>query len=154
MLTKPVAQAMERNDRSAEYPLELTREQVDYVRKTGSSSLALGRSGTGKTTCLVEKLVNRHQASMLPNEGPLRQVFLTTSNELARKLSVHTHSRIRTETWEERGELHDDDAAAKDQDRDDNDDWSSQNLESLHRESFPLVGTLDQFYDILENTVR
>ena len=51
------------NDLSAVFPFHLSREEVGVIRHFRTASLILGRSGTGKTTCLVFKLVGKYLAS-------------------------------------------------------------------------------------------
>lgn len=49
-----------------------------------TASLILGRSGTGKTTCLVYKLVRRYLASKaVIDEKPVRQVSYMLSAMMA-----------------------------------------------------------------------
>jgi stage III sporulation protein SpoIIIAA len=59
-----------------EFPLVLSEEELRIVKNYKTSTLILGRSGTGKTTCLVYKLVGRYLASNLLHAGrPRRQVW-------------------------------------------------------------------------------
>lgn len=51
---------------TAEYPLSLAEEELEIVKETRASTLIQGRSGTGKTTCLVYKLFGRYLASKIP----------------------------------------------------------------------------------------
>ena len=63
------------SDLSAEFPFEVSREEARVIGHFQTASLILGRSGTGKTTCLVYKLVRRYLASKaVIGEKPVRQV--------------------------------------------------------------------------------
>jgi len=60
-----------------EFPFEISREEMDIVKHSNSAAFILGRSGTGKTTCLLFKLLCRNIASRaLDNETPVRQVCI------------------------------------------------------------------------------
>ena len=74
-LTEPVIRSILLNDLSAEFPFHLSREEASVIRHYRTASLILGRSGTGKTTCLVFKLVGKYLASKaVVDERPVRQV--------------------------------------------------------------------------------
>ena len=55
------------------YPVDISAEEAAVVNHVLPPAFTLGRSGTGKTTCLVYKLVGRYLFSS-ENEEPLRQV--------------------------------------------------------------------------------
>ncbi|PUU76947.1 hypothetical protein B9Z19DRAFT_204989 [Tuber borchii] len=55
------------------YPVGISAEQASVVDHFLTPAFILGRGGTGKTTCLVYKLVGRYLFSR-ENVGPLRQV--------------------------------------------------------------------------------
>ena len=55
------------------YPVDISAEEAAVVNHFLPPGFILGRSGTGKTTCLVYKLVGRYLCSS-ENEEPLRQV--------------------------------------------------------------------------------
>ena len=74
-LTEPVIRSILSSDLSAEFPFNLSREEARVIRHFRTASLILGRSGTGKTTCLVFKLVGKYLASKaVVDERPVRQV--------------------------------------------------------------------------------
>lgn len=74
-LTEPVIRSILSNDLTAEFPFDLSREEAQTIRHFRTASLILGRSGTGKTTCLVFKLVGKYLASKaVVDEKPVRQV--------------------------------------------------------------------------------
>ena len=55
------------------YPVDISGEEAAVVDHFLTPAFILGRSGTGKTTCLVYKLVGRYLCSK-ENMGLLRQV--------------------------------------------------------------------------------
>ena len=74
-LTKPVMRSVLANDLAAEFPFHLSQDEVRIIENFETASLILGRSGTGKTTCLVFKLVAKFLArNHLIGEAPIRQV--------------------------------------------------------------------------------
>ncbi|KAG8760240.1 hypothetical protein FRC11_000711 [Ceratobasidium sp. 423] len=61
-----------------------------------SASFVLGRSGTGKTTCIVFKMLGVERMFEEAEEAKPRQVFITQSPALAQKVHEYYHSLIRT----------------------------------------------------------
>ena len=56
-LTEPLLRSVLNNDLVAELPLDLSDDEKTVINHFKTSSMILGRSGTGKTTCLIYKLV-------------------------------------------------------------------------------------------------
>ena len=78
-LTEPIYDAIVANDLSAEFPFDLSREEARIISHFQSASLILGRSGTGKTTCLIFKMVGKYLASkVVTGETPVKQVSAQT----------------------------------------------------------------------------
>ena len=76
-LTKPLMRAIITNNLTAEFPFSLSTDEFKVINHFDTASLILGRSGTGKTTCLVFKLVSKYLArKAIVDEKPVRQVFL------------------------------------------------------------------------------
>lgn len=74
-LTEPVIRSILDNDLAAEFPFDLSMEEARVIMHFQTASLILGRSGTGKTTCLIFKLVGKFLASKaILDERPARQV--------------------------------------------------------------------------------
>ena len=74
-LTEPVMRCILSSNLSAEFPFEVSKEESRVIGHYQTASLILGRSGTGKTTCLVIKLVRRYLASKaVVGEKPVQQV--------------------------------------------------------------------------------
>ncbi|KAK4694355.1 hypothetical protein P7C71_g3221, partial [Lecanoromycetidae sp. Uapishka_2] len=153
-LTEPLIRFVLANDLNAEFPLDLSRDEEEVINHFQSATLILGRSGTGKTTCLVFKLVAQYLArKKARGENPKKQVLITRSSYLADKLRVYTQRLIRTTTSNAlsleplQGDETDLDTEAVD-------DGAQQTVLALTDDSFPLVCTFDQFLQLLESTVR
>ena len=74
-LTEPVIRSIVDNDLAAKFQFDLSIEEARVITHFQTASLILGRSGTGKTTCLVYKLVGKFLASKaVLDERPARQV--------------------------------------------------------------------------------
>ena len=62
-------------DLLAEFPFDLSKEEARVIHHFKTASLILGRSGTGKTICLIFKLVGKYLASRaVADQRPVRQV--------------------------------------------------------------------------------
>ena len=148
----------------AEFPFDITSNEVEVINHFQTPAFILGRSGTGKTTCLLYKLLNRYLASAQNSEEPdrIRQVLLTRSEPLSRKLKMELQRLIKTQLIRVVG-------GNADRERDGDDDMNeaggeatentgatllSRTLFSLNQEDFPLVCTFAEFMLILQNTIR
>ena len=159
------------NDLSAEFPFDLSEEEVRVISHFQTASLILGRSGTGKTTCLVFKLVGKYLTSKaVMGERPvkqvsykkvsslwlaadLNQVLMTKSRFLADKLRTYTQGLIKTlnsKPGDPQTPADDEDPASMTP----QEDLEEGNLSVLREHSFPLVLTFDEFLDNLENTAE
>ena len=153
-LTEPMIRSVLANDLWAEFPFDFSGDETRIILHFGTSSLILGRSGTGKTTCLVFKLLAKYAAGCaVTEERSPRQLLLTRSTELATKLKDYINRLMRTleanvidqGEQQERGfplpEIEDDDDCCD-------------TVFKLQNDSFPLVCTFDRFLQLLENTIR
>ncbi|KAH0558797.1 hypothetical protein GP486_004565 [Trichoglossum hirsutum] len=151
-LTEPVINSILSNDVEAEFPFDISEEEVKIIRHFDSASLILGRSGTGKTTCLVYKLLGKYLArKSVPGEEPIRQVLLTRSDFLSVKLRLYIKKLIEAQTSKAlslSGSHQPEDISETE------DGLAVDSVSTLKNELFPLVCTFDQFLRILENTVR
>lgn len=170
-LTKPLLGSLLSN-LTFEVPFELSPEELRIVSHFTTSALILGRSGTGKTTCLVFKLLAQFQArSLVTEEEPIRQacipstmfaayltgfvntqILLTRSSYLASKLNSYTRSLIKSQVpnstpgdYLNKNEILFD---AADMSIDTKLTFFSPEIR------FPLVCTFDQFLAILQNTIK
>lgn len=74
-LTEPVMKSVLSNDLTAELPFDVSEEEVRIISHFETATLILGRSGTGKTTCLVYKLLSKYLAGKsVPGGTSKRQV--------------------------------------------------------------------------------
>ena len=74
-ITNDLLQSVLHGDLSAEYPFDLSHEEMRIIQHFKTSTLILGRSGTGKTTCLIFKMIGRFFASSrISPQQPSRQV--------------------------------------------------------------------------------
>ena len=74
-LTEPVIRSILANDVTAEFPFDLSEDEARVIQHFKTASLIMGRSGTGKTTCLVFKLVGKYLArKAVVGARPVRQV--------------------------------------------------------------------------------
>ena len=170
-LTEPIFRAILANDLSAEFPFDLSKEEARVISHFQTASLILGRSGTGKTTCLIFKMVGKYLTSKaVMGQTPVKQVsykktpslwlaadpgqvLLTKSSFLANKLRAYTRGLIQT-------------LESKSVDSKSNADGENPALMMLRKDlgegsvstlgehSFPLVLTFDEFLRILENTAE
>lgn len=75
MVTQTTIDNLVSQNMDAEFPLVLSQEELGIIKNSRTSTLILGRSGTGKTTCLVYKLLGRYlAANHLKLARPRRQV--------------------------------------------------------------------------------
>ena len=151
--TEPVIRSIVQNDLSAEFPFDMSRDEIQVVEHFETSSLILGRSGTGKTTCLVFKLVGKYLArEAMCIDKPLRQILLTRSNFLAKKLKDYTSRLIQSLSSKSMDMMQNPDGNDPLTSKEDEDSINTTVLD-LKDQHFPLVCTFDQFLTILDNTV-
>lgn len=74
-VTNGLLRSILHNDLNAEYPFDLSHKEMRIIQHFKTPTLILGRSGTGKTTCLIFKLMGKFLASSrISPEQPSRQV--------------------------------------------------------------------------------
>lgn len=151
-LTKPVLQSLVTNNMPAQVPFDLSAEEAEIIQHFKTSTLILGRSGTGKTTCLVYKLVAKYLAGRMTGGEPIQQVLLTRSSLLAEKLRNYTVELIKTldmSSHEKDGQL------GLTEPSNGNTQWETTTATALDLSevSFPLICTFDHFLQVLENTI-
>ena len=124
------------NDLLAQYPYECSQKEIEIISHSGSSTLILGRSGTGKTTCLIFKLLGRlYASSSISDSRPHRQLLLTRSERLAVHLNSYVAGLMRS-------------LSVRDSDHIDSGILSQtlpRDLFQLRDDSFPIICTYDQF---------
>lgn len=73
-LTEPFLQALLTGDETLGHPFELSSEELSIISYFETSAFILGRSGTGKTTCLVFKILLNFMRTSLPGDNAIHQV--------------------------------------------------------------------------------
>ncbi|KAF8469778.1 hypothetical protein BDZ91DRAFT_721031 [Kalaharituber pfeilii] len=161
-VTTKMLENIEANNVYAEFMLDPDGTETAVIKHFRTAAFILGRSGTGKTTCLLYKLLIRylHRAIAGNSERRLRQVLLTRSRILAKtlhgklqrllkaQLEVFRNSEEEYNALESMPKLVDENAW------DGGDPETMKELTSLLESNFPLVCTFDHFLKIVENTVR
>ncbi|CUS08892.1 unnamed protein product [Tuber aestivum] len=130
------------------YPVDVSAEEAAVVDHFLTPAFILGRSGTGKTTCLVYKLAGRYINST-ENGLPLRQVLLTRSKRLVSKLRDNTDGLIEAKLGERKRATEGNYVNS-----DDFDDNTRKQFSSLTDADFPLVCTFDYLLRLIENSIR
>ncbi|OQE05043.1 hypothetical protein PENVUL_c027G05971 [Penicillium vulpinum] len=142
-LTEPFLKSIIDEKETEEFPFDLSPEELEIVKHLSTSSLILGRSGTGKTTCLLFKMLAKHKARQSSSdEQQARQLLLTRSSYLASKLQTYAKSLIEAQS---KASLTEEDADS---------DLKPTSFFALKNWHFPVVCTYDEFLGLLENTIR
>lgn len=73
-LTGNVLESILRGQSHSDFPFDVTGKEVEII-KNKNATFILGRSGTGKTSCLLYKLMSRYLARNIAQpDTPIRQV--------------------------------------------------------------------------------
>lgn len=153
-LTEPMFRSVLAHDLLAEFPFDFSGNETRIILHFDTSSLILGRSGTGKTTCLVFKLLAKYVAgSAVTQERSPRQLLLTRSNELANKLKDYINRLMRALVASPIDEDKQQDTAFSLPDAKDDEDQCD-TIFGLEDGSFPIVCMFDQFLELVENIIR
>ncbi|KAF8539048.1 hypothetical protein BDD12DRAFT_981228 [Trichophaea hybrida] len=131
----------------AVFPVDPSEEEVHIINHVKSPAFILGRSGTGKTTCLIYKLASRYLTTKFEDETPVRQLLLTRSSDLAQKLKLYTKRLINSRL----GNTEEDHPSGV---VDSSEEDTTKDLLSLEDSDFPLVCTFSYFVRLLENAVK
>ncbi|KAF8491287.1 hypothetical protein JB92DRAFT_2753228 [Gautieria morchelliformis] len=156
-------------DQDAAYPFELTGAEQE-IRDHQSSCFVLGRSGTGKTTTMVFKMMNyemlrmqqaTQKVAVLPGR-PLRQLFVTQSRILVGRVQEYFMKMMMSHTAGHKTPQELERLAQRNQlvkqgeempDLDDEDEERAdlpKKFSELEDHHFPLFLTVDQLYKLLE----
>ncbi|KAF8461600.1 hypothetical protein BDZ91DRAFT_736591 [Kalaharituber pfeilii] len=149
-LTSKIFDNITSGNQDAEFPFDVTGTEIGIIKHFRTAAFILGRSGTGKTTCLLYKLLSRYLASAqnFGVEHRLRQILLTRSEPLSRKLRLELQRLIKSQLLLVDGVVFTREAP------EDQENGDSKSLLSLQPEDFPLVCTFSHFMKLLENTIR
>ncbi|KAF8459286.1 P-loop containing nucleoside triphosphate hydrolase protein [Kalaharituber pfeilii] len=137
-----------------EFPFDVSHEETEIIKQANRAAFILGRSGTGKTTCLLYKLLCRNIASR-ENGTTVRQIFLTRSTYLAQKLQDYLERLMAfqlgtfptAKKTDERKVMQNDLREAKDP-------LEHLTLENIDDNKFPIVCTFDHLFNFLEKIIR
>ena len=84
--TEPLIRSVFSDNMTAELPLDLSKDEESVIGHFHTSTLILGRSGTGKTTCLLYKMVAQYLAGRMLKAGRLRQQVLEPKDPIGSSL--------------------------------------------------------------------
>ena len=74
-VTDSLLKSIIEHDMTAEFPFDVSQNELQIIQHTSSPTLIMGRSGTGKTTCLLYKMVAKYVTSCtFSPQRPNRQV--------------------------------------------------------------------------------
>lgn len=74
-LTSTVLDSIIHGQPRSDFPFDVTGKEVEIIKHFRTATFILGRSGTGKTSCLLYKLMSRYLAcNLVKRETPIRQV--------------------------------------------------------------------------------
>jgi len=158
-LTQTVLDGILTSGSSAEFPFDVAHDEVEIIRQTSSASFILGRSGTGKTTCLAFKLLSSYigsranmEGGLSPDARPVRQIFITRSEILAGKLNGYIRRLIDCQLG--RFESDDIDSIGMDILKEKDEGSEARDLWSLTDTDFPLVCTFDRLLAMVETSIK
>ncbi|KAL8718323.1 MAG: hypothetical protein Q9225_004520 [Loekoesia sp. 1 TL-2023] len=148
--TEPAQQSRILTSMAPELPYQLSRHEMDIVCRWETPSLILGRSGTGKTTCLMFKLIGKYLASKSPtNQRTIKQVLLTRSRHLADQLRKYVRRSIQTLSTGSLDNVPFEGETSESLEI----NVSTSDVLALNDSVFPYVCTFEDFLRLLENTV-
>lgn len=151
LVSDQVLTAMRHRSLAFEFPLYLSREQVGMIESFDRSALIVGRSGTGKTTCLIYKMLASHFQSRVDGNVGKGLILLTASESLAGKLQVYVRDLIRTLEPQLENDGSNDHLEIDVQTGEDTLPVHALSLEEKH---FPLVCTFGRFLQLIEKAAR
>lgn len=71
-VTEHLLRTIVEGDLLAEFPFDVSQTEMQIIQHTQTPTLIMGRSGTGKTTCLMFKMIAKHIAAC--NASPQQQL--------------------------------------------------------------------------------
>ena len=78
-VTKEMLQSILDQDLAAEFPFDMSEMELQIIQHSGTPTLIMGRSGTGKTTCLLFRMIHRYFATLRASPGSLARQVCTSS---------------------------------------------------------------------------
>lgn len=80
---------------AADFVFDVSREETKIILTDDMPTFILGRSGTGKTTCLIFKLLLKRLMAVGRSEAVPKSLFITRSEKLADQLRGHIMQLMR-----------------------------------------------------------
>ncbi|KAF8460716.1 hypothetical protein BDZ91DRAFT_738462 [Kalaharituber pfeilii] len=138
-----------------DFPFDVSYDETEVIKQTNSAAFILGRSGTGKTTCLLYKLLCRNIANR-ENGTTVRQIFLTRSSYLVQKLQDYLERLMASQLgkFPDSANKSDRPKVAQSNVREGKDPLKSLTLENIDDDRFPIVCTFDHLFNFLEKIIQ
>ncbi|KAF8426773.1 hypothetical protein EV426DRAFT_448432 [Tirmania nivea] len=156
-LTNRVFDNIQHGNQYATLPYDSNAIEVTIIKHFETATFILGRSGTGKTTCLLYKLLSRYLAcrAAVTEENGHCQILVTRSKELTKKLRMELTALIETQVL---NTIHTREPPLEDPEI--VNEWNGAEEETentlfaLKYYRFPLVCTFAHFLRLIENTIE
>ncbi|KAG8790264.1 hypothetical protein FRC16_000978, partial [Serendipita sp. 398] len=94
LLTQDILESIV-SDKESAHPFTVSPHEREVIYYP-SSCFVIGRSGTGKTTTMLFKMLARERTSHKMKSGKIRQVFITQSRVLAEKVEEYFHEMLQS----------------------------------------------------------
>ena len=139
-------------DSNLDLPFVMSEEEEEVVKFPGSVFI-LGRSGTGKTTVMLHRmLMEQHFISEAKSEVPARQIFVTASPVLCEAIK-RSHESMRNTMLQQEGQAPVPAAQIGYVQAEEEIPLESMAFEDIEDSKFPLIITYNTFMEIMYNTL-
>ncbi|KAF8462261.1 hypothetical protein BDZ91DRAFT_356694 [Kalaharituber pfeilii] len=140
---------------SVEFPFDISMEETEIIKHSNTAAFIQGRSGTGKTSCLLFKLLCRNIASREHEGTSVRQIFLTRSSYLAERLKEYLQRLLNSQLGILSAPVKPDLPQAQEYTiKEAKDPLENLTLDNITEDKFPLVCTFGQLFNFLERAIR
>ncbi|KAF8462270.1 hypothetical protein BDZ91DRAFT_734784 [Kalaharituber pfeilii] len=157
-LTSKVLDRIFTGSNSLEFPFDISKEETKIIKHSNSAAFIQGRSGTGKTTCLLFKLLCRNISSRENEGSPVRQIFVTRSSFLAERLSQYLRrlmvSQLGNFSIPEKPEVASSSLEFATTLKEAEDPLEELSLDNIDDDKFPIVCTFEQLFHFLERVIK
>ena len=144
-LTDTMVRSIIDGDLAAEFPFDLSHDEMEILYHNETATLILGRSGTGKTTCLIFKMMMKYLFHTRTGENTrFQQFMLTRSEHLASKIRDYVRRLISTLSPKATFSGH----------NDGNNIHERSDILDLSCPGTPEVCTFESFLRLLDNAIR
>ncbi|KAF8468205.1 hypothetical protein BDZ91DRAFT_722149 [Kalaharituber pfeilii] len=139
-----------------EFPFDISREETEIIKHANTAAFIQGRSGTGKTTCLLFKLLCRNIASRENEDTSVRQIFVTRSSFLAERLAHYLGRLMKSQIGDlSTPEVESEEPQSQEYTlKEAQDPLEGLGLDNLDDSRFPLVCTFEQLFNFLERATK